>query len=387
MSDPMYGSVAWLREQMTEALHPLLGRELNETSLDSARKIIQMQLPVFLHLEDVRMDGSTVSVTLNNGRRREVIDTPIRRPMCRCTMAVDLVDPELKTERENTMKDDYLNNILVEAKIAVEKERKRPGSGVGISTSRYDKSTQGTMRVPAALLVKLIENPPAEEASIRAAVMSEVDDARESLSHTDKMHYVVPGDVMEDVLDAIEAACDEAAPEPAAETDPSKVDALKETVRRLEVQLADARAWNEGRLNGAASPDPIGDKLREIVGRMTDKEIHCLKGDRDSTRTGFERYEECAALVLSLREEKLRPFDGGLSDGVRRASEIVNRHNAAEYVAYLREHYDHNFATQELQQQPVRMAGDSCAYGFTVRGCPQNGQDCATCIYNPIQGA
>jgi hypothetical protein len=100
--------------------------------------------------------------------------TPLPTGRCRCVTEPELTDDEKAARiggakatffwsddvvpQETPMSKYNLETILHEAKIAVERERDRPGSGVGISTSRYDKSTQGTMRVPAQLLVDLIED-------------------------------------------------------------------------------------------------------------------------------------------------------------------------------------------------------------------------------------
>ena len=159
------------------------------------------------------------------------------------------------------MKNYDLDQILLEAEIAVERERNKPNHHGGISTSRYDKSTQGTMRMPAQLLVDLIYE------------VRSVQSLRDACERKDETISVV---------------CAER-------------DAL-----RTKTQLH------------AISAARHGDKLREIVGRMT---------ERDATRME-EWMKACPdekgtfafalnALALSLRDESKPMCKVGALDGVK----------------------------------------------------------------------
>lgn len=336
------------------------------------------------------------------------MNEPVRRPMCRCIIAPNL-EPDINHEREDPMKDWKLDQILLEAKIAVDREKRRLGSGTSISTSRWDNSTQGTMRVPTAMLVALIENPPAAEASIRAAVMAEVEDARDGLANTDKMHYVVPGDVMEYSLDAIEAACGGNCPVSAAPLSTLPLHAentrLREKLDRVRAQR-DAERARFSKLETArhetTSGDPIGDKLREIVrGATVDLEKSDLTGEAQLTITSTLRAAALVELFDAIKE-KPRPFDEGTINAtpMSRAeaeeffrdagisgvhtSDLYNQHNTDEYAACIRAEYRGSFATQELQQQPVHMQGDACTFRMDV-SCPSIDLSCRDCPHNPYR--
>jgi hypothetical protein len=294
-------------------------------------------------------------------------------------MAVDLVDPELKTEREDPMPDWNLDQIILEAKIAVDRERKRPGSGVGISTSRYDKSTQGTMRVPAALVVELIEG-------------------RGGLG---------PGAVSKAVADEFKSQRDLARAQRDAESARNKE--LLEAVAKRSHQL--------DTLQGGGTPDPIGDKLRAIASTIpVDKDLekrvlkNLLKRQADgflehvggidwgypATSTGgFIRMEHDVKDVempvgkgpVIVNQDARHVPDGYtmVTHRLAKPAEAVNECLNMDYMERLKTKYEGYFATQELQQQPVDPSTyrsecrlkDTAACLFVV--CRPD------CVYSPYQ--
>lgn len=324
-------------------------------------------------------------------------------------MAVDLVDPELKTEREEPMSNYDLDQILLEAKIAVDRERKRPGSGVGISTSRYDKSTQGTMRVPAAMLVALVQevqgNDPVSIAHLDAMPLrleneklrKERDAARRRIRELERRPY---GTANKDLAgNAVAVAAD-----------------LRKTAARytgrwktLPDHLCDLAArLHQADGSPAPSPDfhhPAGTKPRVFWHGQDDADVPVGTGpiivDQDARHVpdGYTVVTELERSTVPvhtfdgqvhqtpIRSAKVgvKPPDGVAEIVARTSREMENKYISTEHIEKLTGLYGREFAAQELQQQFVRMKGDACAFKLGV-GCPENGATCEGCAHGPFYG-
>jgi hypothetical protein len=192
-----------------------------------------------------------------------------------------------------------VDQILLEAKICIDRERKRPGASGSITTSRYDKGAQGTMRVPAALVVELIAGPGDYDDSkvshrVRAPAKPWRDLAIERHSTIIKLR---------DKLAANEHISNELAKKQTYSIATGKCHNCGTKMNTTDGGFIDCVNC-AAKVHTAfdATSDPLSAQLRDIVGRMDQAEHY--RAQQQAKRHRGSKYGEMAALALSLRDEK-----------------------------------------------------------------------------------